>query len=56
MKGNHIEKYWMKNTIDHMEKILEKHNISLPEGTRKTNYGEMTEDHDERFHALKASC
>ena len=26
-KGNHTKKYCMKNTIDQMEKLLEKHNI-----------------------------
>ena len=46
----------MKKTIDQMTKILEKHNISLLEGARKIGYGDKTEDHDERFHALKASC
>ena len=45
----------MKKTIDQMEKLIEEHNITLPKGARKTNYGEMTEDHDERCHALKAS-
>ena len=47
-KGNHIEKYCMKNTIDQMEKPLEYHNISLLEGTRNTDSREKTEDHDER--------
>ena len=46
----------MKKTIDQMEKLLEKHNIALPEGARKTNSGEKSKDHDERCHALKASC
>ena len=46
----------MKKTIDQMEKFLEKHNISLSEGARKADSGENTEDHDERCHALKASC
>ena len=32
-KGNHTEKYCMKKTIDQMDKLLEQHNISLPEGT-----------------------
>ena len=36
-----------------MTKILEKHNISLHEGTRKVEFGDKTKDHDERFHALK---
>ena len=46
----------MKKTIDQMTKILEQHNISLLEGARKIGYGYKTEDHDERFHALKAIC
>ena len=36
-KGNHTEKYCMKKTIDHILKLLEQHNISLLEGTRKAN-------------------
>ena len=45
----------MKKTIDQIEKILEQHNIALLEGARNIDYREKTEDHDERFHALKAS-
>ena len=36
-----------------MSKILEQHNISLPGGASKDDSGDKTEDHDERFHALK---
>ena len=43
----------MKKTIDHMKKLLEKHNISLLEGARKAVSGDKTEDH-ERCYALKA--
>ena len=32
------------------------HNISLLEGATKTYFREETKDHDERCHALKASC
>ena len=46
----------MKKKIDEMEKLPEQHNITLPEGARKNEFGENTEDHDERFHALKAYC
>ena len=46
----------MNKTTDQMEKILEHHNIALPEGARKTESGEKTKYHDERCHALKASC
>ena len=56
MKGFHPESSCMKKTIDQMEKLLEKHNISLPEGARKTDSGENSKDHNERCHALKASC
>ena len=45
----------MRRTIDQMALLLEKNNITLPAGTRKDDYGEKTEDHDERCHALKAS-
>ena len=38
-----------------MSKLLEKHNISLPEGARKAHYGDKTEYH-KRFHALKVIC
>ena len=37
-----------------MSRLLEKKNISLSEGTRKSDRGNKTKDHD-RFHALKAS-
>ena len=56
MRGFHPESHCMKRTIDKMEKILEKSNISLPEGARKTESREETKDHDERCHALKDSC
>ena len=56
MRGFHPKSHCMKNTFDQMEKLLEHHNISLPEGARKNDSGEQTEDHDERCHALKASC
>ena len=55
-KGNHKEKYCMNNTINQIEKLLEKHIIALPEGERKTKSREKIEYHDERCHALKASC
>ena len=38
-----------------MSKLLDQHIISLLEDARKDDYGDKTEDHDERFHALKAS-
>ena len=42
----------MNNTLDHMSRLLEQHNISLPEGAKKAEYRDKTEDHD-RWHALK---
>ena len=42
----------MKKTIDKMSKLLEQHNIVLPEGERKDDSRDNTEDHDEVFHAL----
>ena len=36
-----------------MTKLLEKHNISLPEGAIKDDSRDKTEDHDERCDALK---
>ena len=46
----------MNKTIDQMEKLLEQQNIALHEGARKPDSREMTEDNDERCHALKAIC
>ena len=46
----------MKKTIDQMEKFVDQYNIALLEGARKNDSREKTEDHDERCHALKASC
>ena len=43
----------MKKTINQLSKLLEKHNIKLLEGTRKVEYGDKTEDHNERFNAMK---
>ena len=54
MRSFHPESHCMKKTIDQMEKLLEQHNISLPEGARKTDFGEKSKDHDERCHAMKA--
>ena len=34
-KGNHTEKGCIKKTIDQMKNLLERQNISLPEGARK---------------------
>ena len=46
----------MRRTIDEMSLILKKHNINVPASTRKADHREETEEHDERCHALKASC
>ena len=50
-----IQRYCMKKTIDHMLKVLENHNISIPEGARKDDSRDNTEDHDERCPTLKAT-
>ena len=42
----------MKKTIYQRSRILEKHNISLPEGARKFDSGDKTE-YDERCDALE---
>ena len=43
----------MKKTIDHMSRLLEQNDISLPEGANKYDVGNKTEDH-ERCHGIKA--
>ena len=45
----------MKRNIDQMDKLIEHHNIYLPEGAMNTNFGSKTNDHEryERCHALK---
>ena len=53
MRGFHPESFCMKNTIDHLTKILEQNNISLPQGVEMSAAGEQTEEY-ERCHALKA--
>ena len=53
-RGFHPESSCMRRTIDVMTILLEKHNITVPIGTRKAGHREETEEHDERFHALKA--
>ena len=39
-----------------MALLLKKHNITVPASARKADHREETEEHDERCHALKASC
>ena len=56
MRGFHQESHCMKKIMDEMEKIIEQHNIAIPKGTRNIESGEETKDHDERCHALNASC
>ena len=43
-KGNHTVSSCMKKTIDQMDKILVQHNIALPEGPKKTDYGSKIDD------------
>ena len=54
--GFHPEISRMRRTIDQMALLLEKNNITPPIGTRRADHGENTEEHEERCHALKASC
>ena len=51
-RGNHLEYLCMKKTIDQMSRLLEQNNIALPEGAKKCDARNKTEDH-ERCHALK---
>ena len=51
-RGNHPENLCMKKIIDHMTRLLEQNNISLPEGAKKSYAGNNTEDY-EMCHALK---
>ena len=53
-KGHHPESSCMKKKINMLTQLLEKHNISLPEGTKKKERGPSFED-KERVHALVAS-
>ena len=52
MRGLQLESRCMKNSINQLKKILEKNNISLPQGEDMSEYGEKTKEY-ERFHALK---
>ena len=52
-KENNTKKGFIKKYIYQMSRLLEQHNISLPKGARKVDYGDKTEYH-ERWHALKA--
>ena len=45
----------MRRTIDEMDLLLKKHNITVPASTRKVDHREETEKHEETCHALKAS-
>ena len=53
-KGFHLDSYCMKKQIDMLTQILEKHNISLPEVTKKKEGGSSFEDKD-RGHDLVTS-
>ena len=52
MRAFHLESQCMKKTIDQLSTLLEQNNISLPQGAKKSDVGQPTEDH-ERCHALK---
>ena len=43
----------MKKTIQNLSKLLEHNKISLPQGAKKSEVGNQTEEH-ESFHALEA--
>ena len=55
-RGFHPESSSMRRTIDEMVVLLEKHNIIVHAGARKAGHREEIEQHDERCHALMASC
>ena len=46
----------MRGIIDEMAILLEKYDITVTTSAKKADHREETEEHDERFHALKASC
>ena len=46
----------MRRTIDEMTLLLKKKKITVPASARKADHREETEEHEETFHALKASC
>ena len=50
-KSFHIDRYYMKKQIDMLTQIMDKHNISLTEGTKKNQGGPIFED-NERVHSL----
>ena len=45
----------MRRTIDEMALLLKKHNITVPSSARKADHREETKEHEDAFHALKAS-
>ena len=52
-RGFHLENQCMQKNIEQMFKLLEKNNISLPHGAKRSKDGNQTEEH-ELCHALKA--
>ena len=46
----------MRRIIDEMLLLLKKHNITIPTSAMKDGRREEIEEHEETFHALKASC
>ena len=55
-RGFHPESSCMRRTIDKMDLLLKKHNITIPTSTRKDDHGEEIEEHEETCYAMKASC
>ena len=55
-RGFHPESTYMRRTIDEMDPLMKKHDITVPSSARKVDHREETEEHAETCHALKASC
>ena len=53
-RGFHPENYCMKRTIDQMSLLLEKYNITLPEGAKKKEAGDQN-NHPEIGNAIMAN-
>ena len=55
-RGFHPKISCMRRTIDEMDIILKKHNITVLANARKADHREETKEHEEKCHALKARC
>ena len=45
-RGFHLEISCMRRTIDEMDLLLKKHNITVPASARKADHREDTEEHE----------